>query len=106
LCNKYRGINKDIMDDQILQATDRRMSASLPHELSVESSAHRINSMLPLQLGTFQVRRLTWEDFKGRPNPREKWAAHIFWKISYEVDEKLRTVGARVELLGGSWVKP
>lgn len=33
-----------------------------------------------------RIKKLSWDDFKGTPNPDMPWKAHIYWGISYSYE--------------------
>ena len=32
----------------------------------------------------FKIRKISWNDFKGKVNPNLPYSAHVFWRIDYD----------------------
>lgn len=43
-----------------------------------------VRDILPLKISDFEVRRLEWEDFVGKPKEDSYWIAHCNWGICYD----------------------
>ena len=59
-----------------------------------------------IQVGSFKIQPITWEDFKGEVEENMKWSAHIYWYIDYKItDLEKKKVTAKLHLSPKSWVR-
>ncbi|CAK91592.1 unnamed protein product (macronuclear) [Paramecium tetraurelia] len=43
-----------------------------------------VRNILPLRIQNFEIKRLEWKDFIGKPDDESPWIAHCYWNNSYE----------------------
>ncbi|CAD8136714.1 unnamed protein product [Paramecium pentaurelia] len=50
-----------------------------------------VRDILPIKIQNFEIERLEWVDFVGKPNEEMPWIAHCYWNIMYDyqmIEEK------------------
>ncbi|CAD8049903.1 unnamed protein product [Paramecium primaurelia] len=50
-----------------------------------------VRDILPIKIQNFEIKRLEWVDFVGKPNEEMPWIAHCYWNIIYDyqmIEEK------------------
>lgn len=58
------------------------------------------------QIAGLELRPVKWSDFKGEVDQSMPWAAHIYWRIDYNItDYKKKKVDVRLILSSRSWVR-
>ncbi|CAD8071679.1 unnamed protein product [Paramecium sonneborni] len=48
------------------------------------SDDQSVRNILPLRIQNFEIKRLEWKDFIGKPDEESPWIAHCYWNNSYE----------------------
>ncbi|KRX02766.1 hypothetical protein PPERSA_02256 [Pseudocohnilembus persalinus] len=70
--------------------------------------ADNINNILPVKIGSLQIKKMNWKDLGGKIPENSPYKAHIYWNISYNYDVQIiPTVGMQkmqYKVLVKTWV--